>query len=206
MQSINKSSVSKIFSHTWYIYPLSIIIIALIWLWAFQAYHQPSSHQKLELFFASDINDETFIKSILNKYDKEKCREINPSYCLPTKAGYTSKLQIAVNNADLLILDETTLKGFDGHDDNYFVEIKDDIKNEYIETTASYYSYEEHKYGVLLKESGVAHWLDKYMTFLEDSNYYICLSIASKNLGKITSVDNSYYDNALTIINYLLKE
>ena len=132
MQKINNASVNKTLAHTWYLYPILGILITVIWLWAFQAYHQPSNHQKLTLFFATNIKSSKFIDKILKHYDKEDLRQVTPSGSLPSQAGYASQLQIGVNNADLLILDEETLKGFDGHDENFFVPFTESIKSKYL--------------------------------------------------------------------------
>lgn len=206
MQTFNKSSFKKIMYHSWYLYPLSAFLIVLLWLWGFQAFHQPSAHERLQLFFASEIKNESFLNKIVNNYKKEKLREAYVTYGLPESVGFGSKLQIAVNNADMLILDETTLKAFDGHDDNYFKAIPEDIKEDYIDSDSSYYTVDDKSYGILLKNKNEDHWLKEYMTFDEEENYYICLSVTSQNLGRLTNEDNTYYDNALTFINHLLKE
>ena len=206
MQRINKTSVSNIFAHTWYTYPLVAILLTLIWLWGFQAYHQPSNHQRLSIFFATEIKNESFLKDILKKYDKENLREITPSYALPTGVGYTTKLQLAINSADLLILDEKTMFDFNGHQDNFFVEMSSYIKETYLTNEDTYYDYEDKSYGVLLKNKEAEHYLQQYMDFDETKNYYIALSVTSKNLGKVYDENNAHYDNALTFMKYLISE
>ena len=206
MQMINKSSVSKTIVHTWYIYPLTAIIITLLWLWGFQAFHQPTAHQKLHIFFATEVKNESFLKDILNQYDKEDLREITPSYSLPEGVGFASKLQVAINTADVLILDEQTMFSFNGHQENFFVEMTSYVKETYLTNEDTYYTYEEKDYGVLLKNKEAEHYLQKYMDFDETKNYYIALSIASKNLGKVLDENNAHYDNALTIMKYLIQE
>lgn len=206
MQKINKTSVTKIFAHTWYTYPLVAILLTLIWLWGFQAYHQPSNHQRLSIFFATEIKNESFLKDILKKYDREDLREITPSYALPTGVGYTTKLQLAINSADLLILDEKTMFDFNGHQDNFFVEMSSYIKETYLTNEDTYYDYEDKSYGVLLKNKEAEHYLQQYMEFDETKNYYIALSVTSKNLGKVYDENNAHYDNALTIMKYLISE
>ena len=42
MQLFNKESAKKTFAHTWYIYPLTIGLITLVWIWGFQTFHLPS--------------------------------------------------------------------------------------------------------------------------------------------------------------------
>ena len=206
MQLINRSSIKKTLTHTWYIYPLTAIIISLLWFWGFQAYHQPTAHQIIKVFFATDVKTDSFLKKIRSNYDKEKLRETDYSYCLPTGIGYPSKLQIGVNEADILVLDEVTLNSFKDNEEHFFVEMTPFIKDNYLEGGETYYQFNEKDYGILLKEKATACWLNDYMDFDEERNYYLVLSIGSKNLGSITDEDNQYYDNALTFMKYLLKE
>ena len=206
MQKYNKASIAKTFAHTWYLYPITGIIITLLWLWGFQAFHQPSAHQKLSIFFATEVKNESFLKDILNKYDKEDLREITPSYSLPEGVGFTTKLQVAINSADLLILDEKTMFSFNDHQENFFVEMTSYIKETYLSNEDTYYDYGDKSYGVLLKNKETEHYLQRYMDFDESKNYYIAISVTSKNLGKVLDENNAHYDNALTIMKYLISE
>ena len=45
---------------------------------------------------------------------------------------------------------------------------------------------------------------DQYMTFYND-DYYLVITKASTNTGKLYNEKNEYYDNALTIVNYLME-
>lgn len=204
MQLINKSSVKKTFSHTWYLYPLATILITFIWLWGFQAFHQPSTHQSLSLFFATEMKNDSFTKKILEQYDREKLREIRTASALPNAVGYTTKLQLAINTGDLMIIDEGTLKDFDDHQENFFVELSNKTKEKYLKETYSYYSNKGKDYGILFKEKNKEHYLNNYMNFDENQNYYLVLLTGGNNLGDITSSENAPYDNALTIINKLI--
>ena len=206
MQLFNKTAIKKTFAHTWYLYPLVGALIGLLWLWGYQAYHQPNTHQMLSIFFATEIHDESFLKNIMKKYDKEDLREIDPSYGLPSSNGYASKLQLAVNSADLLILDDKTMFDFNGHQQNFFYEITPSVKETYLKDETSYYTYEEKDYGVLLKNKEAEHFLQKYMDFDESKDYYIAISIASKNVGSLIDENNAHYDNALSIMKYLIRE
>ena len=206
MQKYNKASMIKIFAHTWYTYPVVAIFLTLIWMWGFQAFHQPSTHQQLTIFFATEIRNESFLKDIKSKYDREDLREITPSYCLPDAAGFTTKLQLAVNNADLLILDEKTMFEFKDHEENFFIEMTSYVKETYLSAEDTYYNNEDKSYGVLLKSKETEHYLQRYMDFDESKNYYIAVSVASKNIGKVLDENNAHYDNALTIMKYLISE
>ena len=206
MQLFNKVAIKKTFAHTWYIYPITGALIILLWLWGYQAYHQPSTHQMLSVFFATEIHDESFLKDVLKKYNREDLREITPSYGLPSSNGYTTKLQLAVNNADILILDDKTMFNFNGHHQSFFYEITPYVKENYLKNETSYYTYEDKAYGVLLKNKEVEHFLQKYMSFDESKDYYIAISLASKNVGPLIDENNAHYDNALTVMKYLIRE
>ena len=206
MQAVKKSSVKQTLVYTWYLYPLIGIFLALLWLWAFPTFHQPTAHQLLNVFFASEVYDSSFLKDLSKEYDRESLRQIDYSYSLRDAPGFTNKIQIAVNASDILILDELTLKDFEKSIDTFFVEINDSIKTNYLRDSYSYYDKEGKDYAILFKEKETDHYLRKYMDFDESQNYYLVLSVASKNLGSVYDENNAHYDNALTFINYLMKE
>ena len=211
MQRFNKVMAKKIFAHTWYIYPIMIIFTSLIWMWGFEAFHQPSAHQSLTLFFSAQVKSSSFVTKIRKEnYPKEKLREITVQSALPSSSGYYSKLKLYMNNSDILVLDEGTLDEFKGYQERFFVDIKDDIKNTYYPNQNEFYVYEDedhnlYNYGMLIKKKGEASYFDEFMTFSEGLDYYICLSISSKNLGSISGEKNAKFDNALTFTKYLLE-
>ena len=205
MQLLNKSASKNIFAHTWYLYPVTVFIVAIVWSWSFYVYHQPSTHQKLNIFFATEIHDESFLSKIQSKhYEREDLREVTPSYALPSSIGYYAKLQIALSSSDLLVLDEETLSGFEHQYETSFVKITDDIKNNYLSNDYTFYKFNEQDYAIQIKVKQNDHYLKNYMDFDENQNYYVALSSGSKNLGSILDENNAHYDNALTYLDYLL--
>ena len=201
MQIINKSSIKKSLTYTWYLYPISAALLALLWLWSFQAYHQPSAHQKLNVFFATDIKNEGFIKDILKKYDPENLRQVNPSYSLPDGVGYYQKLKIAINSADILVLTQNSFESYKDSYGTFFVKVTDYVKEKCQITDNQVFN----DYGILLKNGSDDCYLSQYMDFRPNENYYIALSVTSKNLGSALDEKNAYYDNALTFVHYLIE-
>ena len=210
MQLISKTSTKKTFAHTWYVYPIVGTLLTLLWIWSFQAFHQPSTHQKLNMFFATEIRNEKFINNILEKYAKEDLREITPSYCLPSKGTtYESKLNLALNvqnNTDILVLDDVSLYSFRNVYSSFFLEMSPTIQSKYLTADDSYYKFDDKDFGVLLKKKGEDHYLKQYMDFEEDRDYYIVISSASKNIGEALGENNAHYDNALSVMKYLISE
>ncbi len=200
MQTFNKSRTKNIIAYTWFIYPVLAIILTLVWLWAFPAFHQPSAHQKLNVFLETDVKNESFIDPILEKYERENLREINTTYAVPGSAVYYQKLQIAMTNSDIFVLSKSSFEAYKTHYDAYFVEVSSYIKDKC--------NIEDDKildgYGVLFRTNGSPHYLDEYMSFMSE-DYYLAFSQSSKNLGSTFSEDNAYYDNALTFAKYLLE-
>ena len=206
MQLFNKESVKSTFTHTWYLYPLLVALASVLWLWGFQAYHQPSAHQKLIMFFASEVKKNSFANKIMNDhYDRETLRQIDLFYGLPTSAGYRQKVNIYLNSSDFLILDEGTLGDLTDREGTFFVSMDSYIK-EYVPTTVTYFSKNSKDYGIRIKEKNTVSPLSEYMTFDETKDYYLFLSVTSKNLGKYYDDNNEKYDNALTYMRYLLTE
>ena len=213
MQLFNKASAKKTFAHTWYIYPLLGGIITVIWLWAFYAFHQPTKHEMLTLFFSTNVKSDKFVSQIMKHYAREDLREVSTSGRLPEASGYYAKLQTAFSDSDLLILDDTTIGEFVTVYDRVFHSITDDIKTEYFPNVTEYYVYEYGDeesqttvtLGALLKRKGEDHYLTKYMDFDELRDYYVLICRSSKNAGRMSGASNKNYDNALTFMNYLLE-
>ena len=201
MQTINKSLLKNKFTYTWFIYPVAGIILTLIWLWSFPTFHQPSAHQKINVFFATDVRSEEFTDQILEKYDREQLREISPSYAFPGSALYSQKLSIAIGNADVLVLTKTQFEAYKKTDYSlFFAKVTSYIQEKCQITENQVYD----EYGITLKVNGESHYLEQYMTFAED-DYILAFSIASTNLGSAIHEENAPYDNALTFAHYLIE-
>ncbi len=211
MQRFNKDKAKKIFAHTWYIYPIMIALTTLIWMWGFEAFHQPTAHQSLTIFFSTQVKNSSFATKIRKEhYEKENLREIKTPNALPSATGYYSKLKLYMNNSDILVLDEATMDEFKGYQERFFVDITTDVKTSYFPNQNEYYVYEDEDhntftYGALIKKKGESSYFDEFMTFMDGVDYYACLSVSSKNLGAISGERNAKYDNALTFMNYLLE-
>jgi len=217
MQRINKTEIKRKFAYTWYTYFIGIGLSFFCWFWAFQAYHQPSAHQKIVLFTGADIKDESFSAKILNKFDTDKLRLFDANGCSPKRGTiYASKLNVYLNNADLMILPEETVNSFTNNDnpeavmDNYFRPFTDEIKTTYLNGSESFVSITKSDstvvdYGVLIKNNSVESWLSNYINFENDVNYYLMITACSTNTGTLYSNDNADYTNALQAIKYLME-
>ena len=203
MQIFNKEASKRILVHTWYIYPLVTILVSVLLVFAFQAYHQPSAHQMLTLFLATEVFDTKFVDDISSNYKKEDLRKVTAHYALSSATGFANKLQLYMNVSDLLILDEVTLNKMEGHYDGFFFEIKSEIKEQYFKSDALTYTNSDKDYGILIKEKNKDSNLSKYMLFDETVNYYLLLSVGSKNMGVLSGEENKNYTNGLTFASYL---
>ena len=205
MQHFNKEASKKTLVYTWYVYPVSLIFACLLLLWSFGSFHQPTKHQSITMFFGTEIRSVSFGSQIKNKFPKEKKLKAVSAYSVyPTHTMYYNKLNLYLSNADLLILPKSTLDEFEGHHDLMFVEFNQTIKDTYLNDNNSYYVGSQKEYGVLLKEKEGHNWLEEYMDFVPNEDYYLTLSVTSKNLDDIVDENNKGYDNALLIMNYLL--
>lgn len=207
MQVFNKSMAKKSFVHTWYIYPILVAVASVLWIWGFNAFHQPTKHQRLTLFFATEIKDSSFLSSIKNDhYEREKLREVEAFFSLPDVAGYETKLQLYLTDSDLLVLDDKTLERYQLVAHQIFVPFDEETKNNYLYPENTYFTYDSKDYGVLIKKKGEESYFSTYMTFDETRDYYLTLSVSSTNLGKMLNKNNEYYDNALTFMHYLVEK
>ena len=200
MQTINKSLIKNTFTYTWFIYPVSAVLLTLIWLWSFPTFHMPSAHQKIDAFFATDITNNNFVDNILKKYDRENLRQINPSYALPGSALYAQKLQIAIGHSDILVLTKTQFNQYKIDYSLFFVQVTSYIQEKCQINESQVFD----GYGITLKNKGENHYLESYMNFADD-DYVIALSVTSKNMGSAINEDNAPHDNALTFVHYLLE-
>ena len=200
MQTLNKSLMKNTFTYTWFIYPMTAVILSLVWLWSFPTFHQPSAHQKIDAFFATDIKSEEFANKILQKYERENLREINSTYAFPGTSLYAQKLQLALTSSDVLILPREHFERYRSEFALYFVEVTSYVQEKcQVEETRVCENY-----GILLKTKGAEHYLENYMTF-DDKDYILVFSANSKNMGSAIDEDNAPYDNALTFVHYLLE-
>lgn len=216
MQLFNKEASKRIFTHTWYIYPLLIGIIAVIWLWGFQAFHQPSAHQSLLMFFSTNINNNNFTKEIMNEYyAREDLRQIDAYYSLPDLPSYVDKLNLYIRKSDILVLNKKTIDDLRGYQERFFVEFDQKLLDKYfLDPTQprnyEYYTYtdtqgKDYIYGIKIKDKTQEDtYLDTYMTFDNTYDYYLCLGASSVNLGYLGGEANEKYDNALTYSKHLL--
>ena len=211
MQLLNKQAAKNIFAHTWYIYPLLIGLITVIWIWGFQAFHLPGAYESLTLFFATSIKDESFATKLMKTYyAKEKLRQVDAYSCLPTNAGYYAKLQLYLSKSDFLVLDERTIDEFKNYQDRLFVELDDELLEKYSLENYDFYTFVDeesisHKYGIKIKDKAETTYLDQFMTFDTDYDYYVCLSTSSVNLGYKSEKGNDKHDNAITYMKHLLE-
>ena len=201
MQIMNKPLSKKMAAYTWYVYPLVGAVVALILVFVFSAFHQPSRHQVLSLFVTASLKDDSFTKRIEKHYAEEDLRQFRVNAALPESNGFTRKFNLYLSDCDFLLLDEGTLEKYKDYSSMYFVPLNDLLKNYYIPAGVSYWSNQNVDYGMKMKED---HWLKDYFLF-KDSAYYLCLSTSSKNLGEYYEEANKPYDNALTAIRLLLE-
>lgn len=218
MQRFNKTDFKHKFTYTWYTYLLGIVLSFFCWFWAFQAFHQPSAHQKLVLFVGAEIKDESFSNKILSQFEEKDLRLFDSNGCSPKKAGvYPNKLNVYLNNADLMILPEETIKTFTNSEqaeavmDNYFRPFTDEVKSSYVPMGEHDYISIKNKenndvdYAIAIKTGSVSSWLESYINFENDVNYYLLLTAASTNTGTLYSENNAAYTNALKSIRYLME-
>ena len=194
MQTINKSLVKNTFTYTWFIYPISAVLLSLIWLWSFPLAHQPKAREKVELFIDADVKDEKFTDLILEQYDRNKLRAINLEY--PQRFTRTSRTTELFPRCDIMILPEITYKMYIHNYEGVFAEI-----NPYIQEKCQIDS------SLVYENCGIRFgttFLSKYVD-LTSNDYVLAFLANSKNLGAAFDENNAKYDNALTVAHYLIE-
>ena len=211
MQLFNKAAAKNTFTHTWYIYPLLVGLITVIWILAFQTYHLPNSYEKLTLFFSTNIKSEAFATNIQKTYySKEELRQVDAYSALRSNAGYAQKLDLYLTKSDFSVLDEKTIDELKYSREKIFVELDNELLEKYSLENYEFYTYEDdhqvsHRCGIKIKTRGTTTYLNQFMTFDEDYDYYVCLLASSVNLGYLNGEKNIKHDNAITFAQHLLE-
>ncbi len=200
MQTLNKSLAKNTFTYTWYLYPIAAVFLTLLWLWAFPVVHQPTAHEKIELYISVDVKSEKFAKNILTQYDPHQLRAINVDYPSGGMGG-SQKLRMAFERCDMMILTQGMFETYNRVYKDVFAEITSYVQ-EKCQIDSSLVVDDR---AIMLKQANVAHYLDEYISFESNLNYVIVLLARSKNLGAAINEDNAKYDNALTVTHYLLE-
>ena len=197
MQTINKSLVKNTFTYTWFIYPISAVLLSLIWLWSFPLAHQPKAREKVELFIDADVKDEKFTDLILEQYDRDKLRAINLEY--PQRFVRSSSTTELFHRCDIMILSKLTYSSYIHNYEGVFAEINPYIQEQcHIDS-----SLVVENCGIQLKTTGESCFLSKYVDLSGD--YVLAFLANSKNLGAAFDEKNAKYDNALTVAYYLIE-
>ena len=198
MQTLNKSLAKNTFTYTWYLYPIAAVFLTLLWLWAFPVVHQPTAHEKIELYIDTDVKSEKFAKNILTQYDPHQLRAINIDY--PSGGmGASQKFRMGLERCDMMILTEGAVSSY--KNSGIFAEITPYIQEKcQIDSSLIIEGY-----GIRLKQANTAHYLDEYISFDTNYIYLLVLLARSKNLGAAINEDNAQYDNALTVAHYILE-
>lgn len=218
MQKLNKSVFKAKLVYTWYFYPIAIGVASLIWIASFKAIHQPNFHEKVTMFIGAEVKDVSFTSKIQTKFKDQNLRELEVPYCASSSSVYGSKLNLFLSNSDLLILEQSTLDTFAKDKEGgsaeffkeYFVPFNEYVKTNYLKSTSMYFSLNDPKqakdidYGVLINAKNSSSYLSSYVNFLPDQNYYMLMSITSKNLGPILDENNKDFTNALDVMKYIV--
>lgn len=198
MKILSKKIIKNTFIHTWWIYLICPIILSILFYFAFNIYHLPSSYEKINIFVGSTLIDDSFKDEIKEDINKDSLKQINISSLSPNQNRFEEKLEVVgLHNCDLLILDKNTIDNMLDIE-QYFLIIDEQLS---LYHQQGFYLFNNNKYGYDISSSSL---FDKYIS-KEYQYYYLLININSKNIGKYVSEDNIDNDNALLILEKLLK-
>lgn len=200
MQTINKSLLKNTLTYTWFIYPLSAVILSLLWIWIFPIAKRPSAHLRLEVFVAAKVKSNKVFNKILDKYEKDQLKQINVDSVKHSNSFYGQKIKIAFSTSDIMILQKGSFDIYKHSGLEYFAPITSYVQEQV--------NIEESQvldgFGISLKVKNESNYLDEYIDF-EDNDYVLCFTASSPNLGLVNGEDNAKHNNALTFARYLLE-
>ncbi|NMV82444.1 MAG: hypothetical protein GX816_02705 [Erysipelotrichia bacterium] len=204
MKIFSKEVFVKSIHYDWVYYVLSVFAIIGLWSWAFGIFHRPKPYERLEIFVAAQIQDDSFCQEIEDEFGPEGLKLVESNQALPNDNAFQSKLQVVGYNAsDLLILPESIFANL--HFFEVFIEIDNTIKDNYLTGQENFYSHEGHDYGLLIRGGEKESWLDEYLNFDVNDNYYLFISGSSHNIGDKGIYETVDFDLALDVLSYLVR-
>ena len=170
----------------WVKYVVVVILSVVLWIWIFGLYHAPEDSEKINLFYAGEMeNLSAFEKDATKAFDGLKLVEV--SYADPSlKAAFQQKYTVvALTVCDVVIVPES-------------VAIKTECAKAFkpISGLGESFIQEEVEYGVYLSDEAIER-LRKYFRFREE-RYVAFAPIASVNAGKKT-------DHSIRFIEWLVR-
>lgn len=177
----------------WVKYLVVAILAVVVWMWAFDLYHEPKDTEKIELFFSGEVRSaDAFERSARAEFPYLK--SVGVSYAYPDAGNGNAFKQkygeIALLYADVVIITETVANQTQG--EVFFAEWTGEGEP-YLQ------GKEEEKiaYGAYLSEEAMAK-LSAYFVFNVSERYVVCAVAASVNAGEET-------DHAIRFIEWLLR-
>ncbi|MFA7020781.1 MAG: hypothetical protein WC215_04435 [Bacilli bacterium] len=204
MKIFSKKAFKKGLHYDWLYYVLASFIAIGLWSWAFGVLHRPQAFERLDLFVASEIKNAGFNDILETEFENDGLKLVESNQALPNDNAFQSKLQVVgYNSSDLLILPESIFENV--LFEEALLPVDGDIKESYLEGTESFYSYQDVDYGILLRGGSKTSWLDNYINFDVNDNYYLFISGSSQNISDLGNYETAEYDLALEVLSYLVR-
>ncbi|MFA5686739.1 MAG: hypothetical protein WCZ47_00360 [Bacilli bacterium] len=203
MKIFSWQNFKKRLAYDWIYYVLSIVLSIVLWRGAFGLLHRYKFYEKIELFIAANIVDDSFNEEIILQVNDPSLKSFELNQALPSDSAFASKLQyVGYQYSDLLILSESVISNIAC--DEVFLLIDQEIKESYLEKEEEYFLFEEESYGFLLRDVNKSSWLDEYINFDISEKYYLFVSGASQNISNKGNYQTPEYDLALKCLKVLL--
>ncbi|MDD3207369.1 MAG: hypothetical protein PHV19_02505 [Bacilli bacterium] len=204
MKIFPKAAFIRSIHYDWIYYALSFFAVIGLWSWAFGILHRPKPYEKLDIFVAAQIQNDTFCQKIKEEFSADGLKLVESNQALPNDNAFQSKLQVVGYNAsDLLILPESVFTNI--HFSEVFIEIDEALKDDYLSGQEVFYKHEGRDYGLLVRGGEKESWLDEYLNFDVNDNYYLFISGASHNIGDKGNYQTNEFDLALAVLSYVVR-
>lgn len=207
MQRFNKDQCKRLFHYNWFVYPIIILVVSLLWVWGFQTFHLPTHYEGLTVFIGARKDKFEYQEKLKNVFTPHLREFEDIGIKRDTGNIYFDKLNIALNDySDILIIDDYTMDLFRGSDKEgekadsrfpqFFTKLNTDYVKSFLPNDTKFYVDPLDKNGdsyALEFNAGKGfdkHWLYSDMEFDKEQKYYLLLSYTSINLGEINSKDN----------------
>ena len=169
----------------WIKYVVVVILSVVLWLWVFGLYHAPKETEKINLFYAGEVESFTFEKDAANAFDFLKLVELSSADPSMGDAFNQKYSVVALTVSDVVLVPESIA-----------ADTRCDRTFQPISGIGEPFTQDGVEYGVYLSEEAKER-LKKYFRFREE-RYVAFAPAASVNAGKVT-------DHAIKFIEWLVR-
>lgn len=191
-----------------YIGVLSVLLMSATWISVFNKLDAPKSHERLQLFLASNEYQENFAETLNTTLKPPGVKDITlKALSVESPLFYTMLSTVGILDSDLLILPAHVINGIGTLND--FIALDTTLLNDFnIDTTdLTYFTNDNHHYGIKLYDGeSKTNYLPAYFSFTSTEDYYVLMNTNTYNAGEYGQKGTVSSTSAFTFLALLLNK